>query len=226
MPLGAVVSSGEFCGRADGRSVYGARDVDLGEGEPDVTRRILAGAFLGLTWGAALRGFMTLVTDGLPLYTWVGTYLAILLPSALSGAALGWAYDARGRPGRTSRPWLAAAPLLLWAGLALVFVGDGLIAVVTVAVGLAGGYALSGGQPGWARAVASLVALALLVGLVVVDLQPVWNARDTFEILLLATLFGVLAWACSVVFDRPAPLAGSARAGVAAEPGASGPRAR
>ncbi len=60
----------------------------------------LLGAVLGLAWGAGLRGWMAVVAGGLPSFSWSGTFIAILLPATLVGAALGWAEYARRRSGR------------------------------------------------------------------------------------------------------------------------------
>ena len=83
-------------------------------------RRVVAGAFLGLAWGAALRAWMTLLAlefGDRPQYTWLGTFGAILLPTALMGAVLGWAAYATETSAETLAGkrwrWAISSPLVI-----------------------------------------------------------------------------------------------------------------
>ena len=57
--------------------------------------RIATGALLGLAWGAGFRAYMSELAGEASKFNWAGTFGAILVPSALSGAALGLAQDLR-----------------------------------------------------------------------------------------------------------------------------------
>jgi hypothetical protein len=101
---------------------------------------------------------------------WVGTFGWILLPGVLVGALLGWASHLRATGGRRGWRWLALSPLLF---AALLFsnpmdmaailedgVGGGAIAIPLI--GMAGGFALSGRGPLWARLACGLLPLATI----------------------------------------------------------------
>ena len=97
-------------------------------------------------------------------FDWFGTFEGVLLPGAVMGALLGWAAHLQGRA-----RWLVAAPLVFVlftpSVLASVFVdglGGGAIAVPLI--GMAGGYALAGRGPRWARWAAGAVALLAVPG--------------------------------------------------------------
>ncbi len=77
-------------------------------------RVTLLGAILGLAWGSGLRAWMAvfaITTGGSSSFTWSETFLSVLLPTTVVGAALGWAEHARRTGGRGWR-WTALAPLL------------------------------------------------------------------------------------------------------------------
>ena len=71
---------------------------------------VLIGALIGLTWSAALRGWMAQLAGKESSVTWL-TLVFLLFPGALVGALLGHAADAQAR-GRTPRRILVWAPLL------------------------------------------------------------------------------------------------------------------
>lgn len=73
-------------------------------------RFILVGSILGLTWGAALRGYMMQLAGPASTFTFSGTFGIILPAGILVGALLGWAEYQR-RAGRQYRA-LIGAPLL------------------------------------------------------------------------------------------------------------------
>lgn len=77
---------------------------------------VAIGATCGLAWACGLRAFMVAVAGDGSTFTWVGTFVWILLPGALVGGLLGWAEHLR-RSG-SPRRGLVAAPLL-FAGVLL-----------------------------------------------------------------------------------------------------------
>ena len=171
------------------------------------------GTLCGVAWAAALRAYMTELTP-ISIVEWFGTFAGVLLPGALTGALLGVAW-ARGVSGRTRGiGWFALAPLafaiapmlepgalegLLTAGL-----GGGAIAVALGAI--AGGYAVSGAGPLWARLVCGIPAAALLVGLAAASslIRPerltLTEPRGAWASLLAATLVALLMLATSIPF--------------------------
>jgi hypothetical protein len=77
---------------------------------------VAGGMVCGLAWAASLRAYMVELSGLESIFTWSGTFGAILLPGALAGGLLGWAEHLR----RTGPPrgwrWLALAPLTLAVG--------------------------------------------------------------------------------------------------------------
>ena len=150
-----------------------ARAVNRAISRQAILSRVIAGAFLGLSWGAALRAWMALlaITFGeSPQFTWSGTFGAILLPAALVGALLGGAAGAAGASGKPQWRWVVLSPLLLVIGPAiatkdfistLVTTGLGGGAIGVALIGLLGGFALSRFGAAWLRWVSGLLALLL-----------------------------------------------------------------
>lgn len=148
-------------------------------GDRPLERRtlIVGGLFAGLAWGAAMRAWMTLavlVEGNLPSYDWVLTFVLILLPSTLIGGLYGWAESGRRSGGSPARRHAAWAPLLFviipfaydTGFFATVLAnGIGFGAVVVTIFGLAGGFALSGRGPRWARLLAGTLPAAGLIAL-------------------------------------------------------------
>lgn len=183
---------------------------------PDVSlaRFTLTGASLGLAWGAGLRGWMAVLSGGISSFSWSGTFMGILLPALLVGAALAWAEYVRRLGGRGAWRWTAVAPLLFIVMPALVqdgFVptllstglGSGAIAVALI--GMLGGYAISGRGPRWARLLSRATVAALLVALIVAALtvapaqgQPATTAQGAYMLLTFVVFCGLLAWACAI----------------------------
>ncbi len=132
------------------------------------------GAVCGLAWAAGLRGLMAELAGAESYVHWYGTFVQVLLPGVVVGVLLGWAEYVRTTGGRRGWRWLALSPLLF---TVVVFVspetfnavvngeplfsgGIGGGAIALPLFGMAGGYALSGQGPVWARSVFGLVALA------------------------------------------------------------------
>jgi hypothetical protein len=142
---------------------------------------------------------------------WYGTFAQILLPGVITGVLLGWAEYIRRTGGRRGWRWLALAPLafplfvfatpqgiaaLLDAGL-----GGGALAIPLF--GMAGGYALSGRGPRWARILLGTVALVPI---------PAWafaasgfgpafaltSPRGAWIALFFYSFIATLAVACSI----------------------------
>ena len=131
-------------------------------------RPVLLGVLGGLAWTAGLRGFMAQVAGFESNVTWSLTFGWLLVPGVVVGALLGWAEHIRRAGGRPRWRWLALAPLA-YAGLLFsdptdilgIFedgLGAGAIAVPLI--GMAGGHAISGRGPLWARLATGLVAVA------------------------------------------------------------------
>ena len=51
------------------------------------TGRVVGGPVLDRTWGASLRARMAVIAGGSSSFSWRGTFLALLLPATLVGAA-------------------------------------------------------------------------------------------------------------------------------------------
>jgi hypothetical protein len=106
--------------------------------------------------------------------SWSGTVGYVLLPGLVIGILLGWAEHLRRTGGRRGWRWLALSPLLFTAvlfshgplGALGIFedgIGGGAVGVPLYA--MAGGFALSGRGPRWARATCGVLALTAI---------PIW----------------------------------------------------
>jgi hypothetical protein len=126
---------------------------------------VLLGGLCGLAWAAGLRGFMAQIVQDSSV-SWSGTFGYVLL--------LGWAEHVRRTGGRRHWRWLALSPLLFAAvlfsegplGVLGIFedgLGGGAIGVPLYA--MAGGYAISGRGPRWARLAGGVLALTAV---------PIW----------------------------------------------------
>ncbi len=174
-------------------------------------RVTLLGAILGLAWGAGLRGWMAVIAGGSSSFTWSGTFVAILLPSTLVGAALGWAEHARRTGGRGAWRWTALTPLLFVMMSALVqdnFVtrlvrtGIGGAQIAIALIGIIGGYAIAGRGPRWARWLSRTIMAALLPASVVAAFMGGFGHRMTpagaYTLLTFILFCGLLAAACAI----------------------------
>src|SRR4029450_13460831 len=118
---------------------------------------VVAGAVTGLTWAAALRGWMGQMAGDASAFHWAGTFALVLGAGLWVGALIGLA-EHRRRTGRSRSRWLTLSPCLFLAALAdptifkqLITQGIGGGAIGVVLSGLAGGYALSGRGGPWGR---------------------------------------------------------------------------
>lgn len=167
----------------------------------------IGGAVCGLAWAAALRVFMAEVAGPGSRVDWIGTFEGILLPGAVAGGLLGWAEHLRRKGVR--KGWLVAAPLAFVLATPSVLVSvftDGGIGGGAVAIplfGIAGGYALSGRGPRWARWAAGAAALlplpAWLIGASLVgDRLALDTPRGAWTAVLFLSLLAVLALGCAI----------------------------
>ena len=181
---------------------------------------VLVGAVCGLAWAASLRAFMAEFAGSESTFHWFGTYEGILLPGAVVGGLLGWSEHLQ-RSGGRPRRWLAAVPLvfvLATPGVVVSVFVDGLGggALAVPLFGIAGGYALSGGGPRWARWVAGAVALlpvpVWLIGTSFVGgaLAP-WTRRGAWLAVLFLSLLAVLSLSCTIPHRATAELLRSRR---------------
>lgn len=75
-------------------------------------RLITVGGVCGLAWSASLRGWMAQLAGAESSFSWLGTFLLVLLPGVLVGGLLGWAESLRRSGGRRRWRWPAFAPVL------------------------------------------------------------------------------------------------------------------
>jgi hypothetical protein len=169
---------------------------------------IAIGAVAGLAWAAGFRAFMIEVAGAAnSTFQWYGTFAGILLPGAVTGALLGWAEHLRRTGGRRGWRWLALAPLVFVVPTPSVLVsvftdggiGGGAIGIPLFA--MAGGYAVSGRGPRWARAVAGLLGLVPVLGFPIVGAVVdggIATAREGWGLVLFSSSTAVLALGCAI----------------------------
>ena len=171
---------------------------------------LAVGAVCGLTWAAALRGWMEQLATGSgtgSAFTWL-TEALLLIPATLVGVLLGRAahHRACGTPAPRALIW---APALLASAIAdpsifhaLITTGEGGGSLMVVITALCGGFTLS--RPRW-TIVRALTALAAALGLLLVTAigsmaAPVQTARGAwvcllgFSLVLLLSLAAVLPY--------------------------------
>jgi hypothetical protein len=167
---------------------------------------VVTGAMIGLTWAAALRGWMIHVAGDESGFHWLGTFALILAPGFLVGALIGLA-EHRRRTGGSRSLWLALSPCLFLAALAdptnfklLITQGIGGGAIGVVLFGLAGGYALSGrGRAWWRRTCGAFAVLGVLFMLVLAfDNAPLETAEGVWVGTFGASLLALLCLACAI----------------------------
>ena len=191
--------------------------VDYVTDNSNVIKHTLAGAFLGLSWAAALRAWMVLLAlefGDTPRITWVNTFVVILLSAVMMGGILGAAQYARQTGGSKRWRWAALAPLIMviypllfMEGFisTLLETGEGGGAISVALAGIFGGYAFAEGRR-WLRLVAILLFLAATLGTVfALHLNGIFNgltptASQTFSALYFTLLMLLLALGVSIPF--------------------------
>ena len=186
---------------------------------PSATASILVGAVCGLAWAAAFRAWMAELASGASRLDWYGTFVGILGAGVVAGALFGLAEYFRRTGGRRHWRWLALAPLAFAvlpmtmpdALLALFTQGLGGGAVAVALTAIAGGFAVSGRGPLWARVLCGVLAAAIIVALVftVPSVGGIRLALDQPRGVWVATLgaacVAVLCLAASIPFRRVEP---------------------
>lgn len=204
----------------------GVMQTEPGVVEPEVRTRhsatatVLVGAVCGLAWAAAFRGYMAEIAGGASRLEWYGTFVGVLAAGVIAGALLGLAEYFRRTGGRRHWRWLALAPLAfavlpltMEGALEALFtqgLGGGAIAVPLL--GIAGGFAVAGRGPVWARIVCGILAIAFLVALVLTvpgvggTRLALDEPRGAWVATLAASCLAVLCLASSIPFRRVVPV--------------------
>jgi hypothetical protein len=163
---------------------------------------------------------MTEVAGAEASMTWGGTFGYVLLPGAAIGMLFGLAEVFRRTGGRRGWRWLALSPLLFSAilfsagplGFLGIFengIGGGALGVPLY--GMAGGYAVSGRGPRWARTAAGALTLtaipiwALTVESFSRPSLAVTMPRGLWVALLYYSFLAVLAAGSAIPHRAPAP---------------------
>ena len=173
---------------------------------------LAVGGVAGLAWAAGFRGLMAEVAGPESAVHWSLTFGWLLLPGTIVGVLLGWAEHLRTTGGRRGWRWLALAPLVFagvlfsqprnLTGLLEDGVGGGALAVPLF--GMAGGYALSGRGPRWARITTGLIALmpvpiwAMTAVSVGGSDLAVTTPRGAWVAVYLYSFLALLAFACAI----------------------------
>lgn len=173
-----------------------------------IARRVFAGSFLGLTWGASLRAWMVLLALELgdnPRFTWSGTFGAVLFPTALVGALLGAAAHDAEVSDRKRWRWTILSPLLLIVGPVIVTkgffttlakTGKGGGSIGVALIGVFGGYAFSGLGARWARRVSGFLSVSFAIA----SVFPVYFAdQESAAMPSTSKVFGALLFALLMV---------------------------
>ena len=197
---------------------------------PSRWRFLAVGAIGGLFWGAAFRAWMAEMAGAESQFDWYGTFVAIVGSGALVGALLGLAEYIRRTGGRPHWRWLALAPLVFAVtpltmpgaveGLLTQGLGGGAIAVALTAV--AGGFAVCGRGPLWARIVCGTlatlvaVAMALTTGAVGGARLAIDQPRGAWAAVLGGVAVVVFCLAASIPFRRTDSIRANAPVEVAA----------
>lgn len=159
-------------------------------------RLVFLGALLGLTWSASLRGWMIQLAGADSRYTWIGTFVCLLLPGAVVGAVLAWS---RHRP----RRWHIFAPLLFPLGVLavpgaiphLLATGQGSASIGMVLLAMLAAYSLAAHSPVWLLIPSALLGFALIP---IVLLSSLSSPKATWSGLLFSCLYLTLVLACTI----------------------------
>ncbi len=156
-----------------------------------ITRRpIVAGAALGLLWGAVLRAWMRFISSS-PEFSWSGTAF-ILLAATIVGATLGLARKRRSSGGvgwwRTSIVsllLLGAAGAVMWPSVVF------------------GGAAIGRPRPAWLRLLLGAAAVGVqapIVQTTILEDSIMSGTESVVAVAWYALMLTIEAWAFSVVF--------------------------
>ena len=175
---------------------------------------------LGLLLTRAWMVLLALEFGDFPRFTWVNTFVVILLSAAMMGGIWGGAQYARQTGGSKRWRWAALAPLMMviypllfMEGFipTLLSTGEGGGAISVALAGIFGGYALAGGRR-WLRLVTGFLFLATVLGNVFAfHLNSIFDglsptASRTFAALYFTQLMLLLAFGSSIPFKiRGAP---------------------
>jgi hypothetical protein len=126
----------------------------------------------GIAWASGFRAYMSELAGFGSTVDWTGTFGPIILPGALVGGLLGWAWELWRRGGPRGWRWLALAPLafaiapLLRPGALsdLLREGIGGAAIGVALLAIAGGRALSGRGRLLPRILCGVLSALLIVG--------------------------------------------------------------
>ena len=182
---------------------------------------VLIGALIGLTWSAALRGWMVQLAGEESTVTWL-TLGFLLFPGALVGALLGTAAAAHAG-GRSPRRILVWAPLLLAAVLLnptmlllLLREGYGGGSLMVVAIGLTAGYALSHLRLSLLTVLCGVIAVSGLAAIAMMATMaaPLATARGVWVCVFGLALVLVLCLASALPHRHLPPLGNWAYVGI------------
>ena len=166
---------------------------------------LLVGGVCGLTWAAALRGWMVQLARDQSTFSWM-TFALLIIPAAAVGVTVGWAAYLRAG-GRRPPAWSVWSPALLAVAVldptifsALIHTGEGGGSLGVVVTALAGGHALSRRRWSVTRVASSLLAATgLLLMLFTGSMAgPMTSARGAWVSLLGVSLLLLLCLAASV----------------------------
>lgn len=169
-------------------------------------REMAAGAVVGLAWAAAMRGMMAEMAANDPGGSDVtfATFIFILAPGAIMGSLMAWALAPRAPATRCPPQRLRWAPMVMCL--------DPVALPVMLAVVGVGWVAGGRGTPTsrmWIGVPSVLTVVILVVAMIVVP-PPAWESwRNTWVVVLGASLIGSLVIAETMVV-RQLPLAAAA----------------
>lgn len=183
---------------------------------PSEPASVLVGAVCGVVWAAAFRAYMSEIAGGGSRFEWYGTFVAVLLAGAITGALLGLSEYLRRTGGRPHWRWLALAPVAF--AILPLTMPDAIVALVTLGLGggaiavplaaMAGGFAVSGRGPVWTRLVCGTLAGIMVVGIAAAGpmvggiRMALDQPRGAWAAVLGAGCVLVLCLACSIPFRR------------------------
>lgn len=171
---------------------------------------VVLGSLAGLSWAAAMRGWMIEIAGNQSAFTWVGTFGFVVVPGTVVGGLLGWsaALQRQGVIDPARRKLLIASPLLLATALAdpsnlarIVATGEGTGALGIVGIGMLGGYALGAHGRRAVRVGAGAVAAALTFAVGAASLtlgEGLSSPRGVWAALLAMSLVAMFGVACAL----------------------------